>query len=292
MPIICTYLHPFFGVMTFGELNASTFDDFIGWARSRRYAKKEISSSTVNKCFTLLHMICKSAAVKCGWGTQYNPFFGFKKLPVDDPYESILPFSVQDQMKFVENLPDHWKPYFRFAFAAGLRAGEQLALRPEDIDWEKRLIHIKRAMTLDEDGKKSIGKTKNKYSRRTIRLIPAMMNALIGQKKIHDNFSSEYFFCSTWGKQVNLNNLRNRIWLPTLAKAGLQFREMKQTRHTFASIALSCGENPLWIAKVMGHRNTGMIIRVYGKFLERAQGFEDGGLLNQALNGSNVGKED
>ena len=40
--------------------------------------------------------------------------------------------------------------------------------------------------------------------------------------------------------------------------------------------ALSCGENPLWIAKVMGHRDTDMIIRVYGKYIENAGNHEDG----------------
>jgi len=33
----------------------------------------------------------------------------------------------------------------------------------------------------------------------------------------------------------------------------------------------------------MGHRNTDMIIRVYGKYIEKSQGTEDGGLLNCAL---------
>jgi len=55
---------------------------------------------------------------------------------------------------------------------------------------------------------------------------------------------------------------------------------MKQTRHTFASIALSCGESPLWIARVMGHRNMDMIIKVYSKYIVKASGAEDGEFLN------------
>ncbi len=45
---------------------------------------------------------------------------------------------------------------------------------------------------------------------------------------------------------------------------------MIQTRHSFASTALSLGENPVWIAHVMGHRDTNMIIRVYTKFVGNA----------------------
>jgi integrase len=86
---------------------------------------------------------------------------------------------------------------------------------------------------------------------------------------------------------VNLSNLRNRVWVPAMEKAGLEYREMKQTRHSFATVALSSMENPLWIAQVMGHRNTEMIIKVYGKYVERAIGAQDGGRLNEALQGTN-----
>ena len=51
---------------------------------------------------------------------------------------------------------------------------------------------------------------------------------------------------------------------------------MKQTRNSLATNALSCGENPLWIAKVMGHRDTDMIIRVYGIYIENAGKHENG----------------
>jgi len=65
-----------------------------------------------------------------------------------------------------------------------------------------------------------------------------------------------------------------------LEKAGLDYREMKQTRHSFATNALSCGENPLWIARVLGHRDTDMVIRVYSKFIENAGSYKDGNFLN------------
>jgi integrase len=277
------YLEPFFGEMALSDLNAASFERFIVWAKGRRYRKKEIAASTINKCFTILKIICKSAAIEYKWCESFNPFFGFRKLPEDDPYEEINPFSIDEQRSLLDHLPDHWKPYFRFAFAAGLRVGEQIAIRPEDIDWKAGLLHVRRAMTLDEDGKRVMGRTKNRYSRRTIKLIPAMLEPLKAEAEIYEQFKGEYFFCSPQGIQVDVYNLRNRVWVPALKRSGLQFRELKQTRHSFATVALSCGENPLWIARVMGHRNTDMIIRVYGKYIEKSKGIEDGGLLNCAL---------
>jgi integrase len=221
-------------------------------------------------------MICKDAAIEYGWSSSYNPFFGFKRLPQTDAYEKIFPFSLAEQNKLNSHLPDHWKPYFLFAFSSGLRQGEQITLKPTDIDWTKKTVRISRAATRDENGKFMIGKTKNRHSRRTIKLLPVMYEALVAQKEIYDRFKGEYFFCTPEGNRISSDHLRKMVWIPTLKKAGLTYREMKQTRHSFATNALSCGENPLWIAKVMGHRDTDMIIRVYGKYIENAGKHQDG----------------
>jgi integrase len=122
--------------------------------------------------------------------------------------------------------------------------------------------------TLDENGKKIMGKTKNKYSRRTIELLPMMREALLIQEKISKKLESKYLFCTAKGKPVDPDNLRARVWAKALESAKIPFRPMIQTRHSFATTAISLGENPLWIAKVMGHRDTGMIINVYAKYGE------------------------
>ena len=281
------YLIPYFGELTFADLNKSTFDKFVSWAKKLRLRKKPIVNETVNKIFVPLKMICKDAAIEYGWGSIYNPFFGFKKLPSEgDSYDEIFPFSMDEQSKIIGCLPDHWKPYFDAAFKIGLRQGEQIAIKPDDIDWSKGLLHIKRAITLDENGKLVEGRTKNRYSKRVIKLTPSMIQALKVQKKIHDQFKCEYFFCSTNGERVDPSNLRRRFWVPALDKAGIELREMKQTRHSFATNALSCNESPLWIAKVMGHRNAEMIIKVYGKYIEDATGVKDGSNLDAIYQGS------
>jgi hypothetical protein len=35
-------------------------------------------------------------------------------------------------------------------------------------------------------------------------------------------------------------------------------------------------ETPLWIARVLGHRDTEMIVKVYGKYIQDAMGSVDG----------------
>ena len=285
------YLEPFFGEMTFADLNAVVLKQYVSWSRTRHYRGKKICLKTVHKILVPLKMICTEAAIEYGWGSTYNPFFGFKREKgegegegEDSTYE-INPFSKEEQEKLIEELPDHWKPYFRFAFSSGVRPGEQIAIKPKDIDWEKHQLHIRRAMTLDENGKKVMGSTKNKYSRRTITLIPAMYDSLKEQREIYEQFKCKYFFCTTQGNQVDLANLQRRVWEPALERAKLipeiedveedeedkkkkkkrQTRQMRQTRHSFATLALDCGEKLSWIAQVMGHCNIQMIIKIYYK---------------------------
>jgi integrase len=167
-----------------------------------------------------------------------------------------------------------------------LRPGEQIALKPEDIDWEKGVLHVRRAITTDKDGRIIEGNTKNKYSRRAIRLTPAMHEAITAQLAIWEQFNAEYFFCSSEGKPVHLSNLRRRVWLPALDRAGIFAREMRQTRHSFATVALSCNENALWIASVMGHGTPEMVIKIYSKYVENIRGAEDGAFLSDAFRGT------
>ena len=102
-----------------------------------------------------------------------------------------------------------------------------------------------------------------------------MLSALKDQKKIYDQFNGDYFFCSETGKMFDASNVRIRVWIPALERAAVQYREMKQTRHSFATYHLSCMKNPLQIAKVMGHRNAEMVIKVYSKYIDDAVGLGD-----------------
>lgn len=96
--------------------------------------KRPICNTTINKFFMPMRMICTHAAIKHSWGSIYNPFFGFKKLPERNPSKDTIPFSLKEQERVTDALPPHWRSYFELAFRSGLRPGEQIGLKPGDID--------------------------------------------------------------------------------------------------------------------------------------------------------------
>ena len=68
-----------------------------------------------------------------------------------------------------------------------------------------------------------------------------------------------------WGL-LNINHLRERIWYPTLTKAGLRRRTMYATRHSFASNALAAGEALSWVVAMIGD-SVEMLFKVYARFI-------------------------
>ena len=58
-----------------------------------------------------------------------------------------------------------------------------------------------------------------------------------------------------------------RFWDRILKRSGVEYRIPYTTRHTFASMTLSSGANPMWVAKQMGHKDWGMIRKVYGRWI-------------------------
>ena len=76
-------------------------------------------------------------------------------------------------------------------------------------------------------------------------------------------------------------NFRQRIWYPALKKAGLRQRDFYNTRHTFATHALASGEDPGWVAKMLGHTTLLMLTTRYYHYVPNLT--KDGSLLAQWL---------
>jgi integrase len=156
-------------------------------------------------------------------------------------------------------LPHH-QPYFEFFIQTGLRPSEQVALKWTAIDDEFIHIELSRVRNQEKDDLKTAG------SNRSIFLTATLLQTLKAQKKITKNFESPYVFLNTQGRPILQDKLRE-LWIRTMQKSKLQHRRMYDTRHTFASWALAAGESPEWIARTLGHVNTSMVYKTYGRYI-------------------------
>ncbi|UCE55832.1 MAG: tyrosine-type recombinase/integrase, partial [Desulfobacterales bacterium] len=103
-------------------------------------------------------------------------------------------------------------------------------------------------------------------SRRAIEIRPSMQKALDDQRRLSASFNSPYVFVNTQGRPILQDKLRE-LWARAMKKSGLKYRRMYECRHTFASWALGVGELPEWVAQTLGHVDTSMIYKTYGRYI-------------------------
>jgi integrase len=68
--------------------------------------------------------------------------------------------------------------------------------------------------------------------------------------------------CKNWSHK----RIRER-WGRILLSAGVGYRNPYQTRHTYASSLLMLGANPLYVATQLGHVDTTLVFRTYGRWI-------------------------
>lgn len=144
-----------------------------------------------------------------------------------------------------------------------MRTSELIALEWQDIDLQNGVIHVSRAVV-----KKQIKSTKTESGIRDVMLFPPAIEALHAQKEYTFTCNKRVFHNPRTNQPWETDHqIRRTAWIYALEKAGVRYRNPYQTRHTYASMMLSGGENIMWVADQMGHIDTEMVMRVYGKWI-------------------------
>ena len=150
--------------------------------------------------------------------------------------------------------------------ATGLRRGELLGLRWQDIDWKNGIIKVRRQVArVNGEIVEAPLKTKNSY--RAVSISPQAIEVLKHQKaKTND----QYVFPSPNGGPISpdsVNNMLKRV----LERAGIPKVRFHDLRHTFATIALQNGVDIKTISGMLGHFSAGFTLDTYAHVTTAAQ---------------------
>ena len=150
--------------------------------------------------------------------------------------------------------------------ATGLRRGELLGLKWEDIDLQNGIIHVRRQVArVDGEVKELPLKTKNSY-----RNISISRDAVAMLTEMEAHRSSEYVFPSSTGGPISpdsVNNMLHRV----LKRAGLPSIRFHDLRHTFATLALQNGVDIKTVSGMLGHFSAGFTLDTYAHVTTSAQ---------------------
>ncbi len=264
---------------TFGQrsLSSITKSDVLALraelAKLPGRAGKTLSPASINKTIGILRQCMTEASERFGLP---DTFKGVKRLKARRP--DVQPFSLAEVEKIRSTIRPDFRNYVTTRFFTGMRTGEINGLKWKYVDFENGLILVREVYSAGE----SEENVKTETSLRDIPMLPMVKEALQRQWDARRD-DSEYVFRSREGNPIDAHNFANRIWYPLLRHLDLEKRRPYQTRHTTATLMLASGENPEWIARLMGHANTQMLFTVYSRFvpnLTRMDGLAFTGLIN------------
>ncbi|MDV2684010.1 site-specific integrase [Alkalihalophilus lindianensis] len=160
-------------------------------------------------------------------------------------------------------------PYL-IAIFCGLRRGEVLGLKWEDIDLGKGKLRVRRSLTRI-NGRLSFKEPKTLKSKRQISISPFVITKLKEHKNKQEvlmtRFAQVYqnndlIICTEVGKPKEPRNLLREFYRLT-EKANIPRISFHDLRHTHATHMLEIGENPKIVAERLGHTRVAITLDTY-----------------------------
>ncbi len=235
-----------------------------------------LSPATVHKQHVVLHKALK-AAVADGLIPR-NAAAGLKLPRITR--EEIDPLTEDQARLLLETVSgNRLEALYVLALHTGMRQGELLALKWDDVDLERGVLRVRRTLT-HADKAFVLGEPKTKNSRRTIRLTSAAVDALRAhlsrQLQEIEEMSSLYqpgglIFATETGTVINPSNLRNRSFKPLLGCAGLPPIRFHDLRHTCATLLLGRDVNAKVVSEMLGHSSISITLDIYSHLLPDMQ---------------------
>ncbi|MBX6378337.1 MAG: site-specific integrase [Clostridia bacterium] len=263
------YVRPALGSCRLAELSPVMIQDLY-----TRLTDQGLSPRTVRYVHSVLHNALQQA-VKWRLLPQ-NP-----AKAVDLPRQKRQEMSALSQeeanrfLAAAEGTPHY--TLFLVAITTGMRPSEYLALQWKDVDLKAGTVSVRRTLTRD----KAFAEPKTARSRRVIRLLPSVVQALRAHRtrQVEERLAAgaryqnlDLVFATPEGRPLDERNLVRRHFKPLLRKAGLpETIRLYDLRHTCATLLLAGGEHPKVVSERLGHASVTLTLDTYSHVLPDMQ---------------------
>lgn len=211
---------------------------------------------------------------------------------VDPPrviHKQAATWTAEDVKKFLAFADkDGYHPYWLLAITTGMRRGELLGLRWQDVDIARSRVHVRQSVTVGKKGAPIFQEPKTPKARRVIP-IPVEVATALHQHRVQQNKARlacgpawrdhDLVFTVADGGPINPGNLlRNmRAIIAKINKDAKKDDErlpvltIHALRHTHATLLLQQGQNAKVIQERLGHANISMTLSTYAHVLPNMQ---------------------
>jgi len=255
------HLKPIFGNKMLDKIKGS---DITQWQNSM--LKKNYAIKTIKSVRGILSMIFEEAVKE--ELIDKNPvklasIMSTRNL-LKKPADEIVPFSIPEIKNLIKHTKtEHMKNFYMLLFTTGLRGGEAIGLEWKSINFNTKEIDIN-----SQIGRGITGSPKWE-SFRSVPITDALIPYLKSQFEITGEKNS-YVFLNAKDKPFwDISKIREGQWTKDLERAGVEYRKIHQTRHTFCSTMISAGEDINLVSKIAGHSSTRMTLEIYSKYIPR-----------------------
>jgi integrase len=230
---------------TFGDqaVESVTTESIERW-KTAFMAERKRSNRTLQKYLVVLHSIFKRAMKV--YGLPRNPAATVER-PRLARRAGIDVFSSEEVLALVRAAAnDQDGVLFLTAAFTGLRMGELLALRWEDVDFEAEAIRVRHSWTAGREGTPKSGRG------RAVPMMDDVAQALarLGQRERWTG-EQDLVFCDPIGRHLGYKSLSRR-YKEALSDAGLRQLRFHDLRHTFGTHAIRAAD-PREVMEWMGH---------------------------------------
>ena len=274
--IVRLHIDPVLGRQRLQKLSAQHVQAF--------YTKKlneGLSASTVSVFHSVLHKAL-DAALK--WGLVPRNVCDLVSPPHAEGFE-IQPLTVEQAHQLLAAARGHrLEALFTLALATGMRRGELLALKWQDINFSAGTLQVRRILTrvpTKMPGKGFVeAEPKTQKSQRSVVIATFALEAL-KQHRIHQLETKlkagpawedhDYVFCTSIGAHLIPSNDVLVQLKVLLKKAGLPHIRFHDLRHSAATLLLAEGVHPKVVQELLGHSSISMTMDVYSHVLPSMQ---------------------
>jgi len=269
------HLLPVLGKYQLQKLSAQHVQAFYA-----RKLKEGLSPSTVIYYHSVLHNALDTA-VK--WGLVSRNVCDLVTPPRRARFE-IKPFTTEQVQSFFAAIRGHkWEALFTLALATGMRQGELLGLKWQDINFSTGTLQVRRILTRipsETSGKVYIeAEPKTEKSRRSITVASFALEALSQHRvsQLETKLKAgafweehDYVFCTLVGRHLRPSHVVDEF-KKLLKKADLPDIRFHDLRHSAATLLLSLGVHAKVVQEMLGHTQISMTMDIYSHVLPSMQ---------------------